>query len=155
MFDLFLVFFLGASSVFSFFWFKKTNSGLKFWWLKTPTSHALLFGSIALSLKLIIKQSVYLDFLLLFSGALLILTGFGFFALVIVKSISNEKLFPKRIHWILPFFIIHGIMGIIGSYIFILSSRNINNILLTLLVLLIYSYVSIFGFVKSRTLNWR
>ena len=90
---------LGIAAVFAFYWFWETNPRVRLWWLKTPSSHALLFGTIAFTLEFFDYTVFWYNSFAQFSGMLLVVIGFGYVSLALLKN-SFKSLAPAAILFI-------------------------------------------------------
>ena len=135
---------LGIAAVFAFYWFWETNPRVRLWWLKTPSSHALLFGTIAFTLEFFDYAIPWDNSFAQFSGMLLFVTGFGYAAFVLLKN-SFTNLAPAAIIFI------HLFGGAAGTYLFLQAFSTMINTLIPLLLLMLYLTVVGKAFLKKST----
>lgn len=142
MIEILLIGILGTAAVFSFYWFWKTNPRIQLWWLKTPSSHALLFGTIAFVLNFFDHTVIWYNSFAQFSGILLVVTGFGYAAFALLKS-SFKSLAPAAILFI------HLFGGAAGAYLFFRAFSTMANALMPLFLLVLYLAVVGRAFLKK------
>lgn len=137
------------ATLFSFILFQKTNPGLRLWWLRTPTSHALLYGTIAFILLLFaVPQSNFRQWFFQFAGILLVITGFGFiFGSFFIFSWMREML-AKRKDLAILVFLIHIGGGVAGVYLFREGYSQSSAILFPLIVAFCYIIPVVIGFIR-------
>ena len=137
------------ATAFSFFWFKKTNPGLHLWWLRTPTSHALLYGTIAfILLFFVVPQSSFSQWFSQFAGILLLITGFGFIFGSFLISSWMRKMRAQRKELAMLVFVVHLGSGIAGMYLLRESFSKTDGSLTPFVVALGYIIAVGIGFIR-------
>jgi len=123
---------------------------LSFWWLRTPTSHALLYGSIAfIILFLGVPQSSFRQLFFQFAGILLMIIGFGFLLGVFLfpKWMKQTLALKKEIAILV--FLIHLGAGFAGVYFLREGFSQTSGMLLPFLVALSYIVAIGIGFIRK------
>lgn len=129
-----ILFFLITFS--SFFWFKIQSPKDNLWWLKTWTSHALLFALLAELLRFLRNK---VDFLGIIAGSTLLFTGIGFEIIFSLYLIENKKMmFPKIISLVS---VIGHLLLAYWGILYLSQKNNFGDVIIASIILFFYSLI--------------